>query len=289
MSDVTVIGLGPMGVALTQTLLASGRRVTVWNRTASHAAGVVDRGAALAPSAAAALRASPVVLVCVADYAAARAVLGGAADALAGKIFVQLSTGTPADARAEAAWAVAHGAEYLDGAIMATPDKMGRPDTTVFVDGPEAVFRRAEPVLRATAGGLAYVGPAVGAAATWDLATLSCLFAAMFGFVHGARIVESEGMAVGDFGAMVVQIAPVLGEMLGDVGRDIATETYANPYASMKTCAGTGTLLVRQAAEAGIDAAFPTFADGLFQAALGAGFADQRFASLIKVLRRRAA
>jgi 3-hydroxyisobutyrate dehydrogenase-like beta-hydroxyacid dehydrogenase len=270
MSDVTVIGLGPMGVALTHHLLASGRKVTVWNRTAARAAGVVERGAALALSAAAALRASPIGLVCVADYAAARAVLGDAAAALAGKVLVQLSTGTPADARTEAAWALAHGAEYL-------------------VAGPEAVYRRVEPALRATAGGLAYLGPAVGAAATWDLATLSCLFAAMFGLVHGARIVEAEGMAVGDFGAMITQIAPTLGEILGDVGRDIATETYANPYASMKTCAGTGTLLVRQAAEAGIDTTFPAFADGLFQSALGAGFADERFASLIKVLRRRTA
>jgi 3-hydroxyisobutyrate dehydrogenase-like beta-hydroxyacid dehydrogenase len=287
MSDVTVIGLGPMGQALTRALLASGRSVTVWNRTAARAAEIVAAGAALAPSAADALRASPLVLVCVADYAAARAVLADAAPALAGKLLVQLSTGTPADARAEEVWAVGHGAEYLDGAIMATPDQMARPDTALFVAGPEAAFRRAEPALRATAGGLAYLGPAVGAAATWDLATLSCLFAAMFGFVHGARIIEAEGMRVGDFGAMIAQIAPVLGEMLGDVGRDIATETYANPYASMKTCAGTGTLLVRQAREAGLDATFPTFADGLFQTALDAGFAHERFASLVKVLRGR--
>lgn len=286
-SDVTVIGLGPMGLALARHLLASGRRVTVWNRTAARAATAVERGAALAPSVDAALRASPIVFVCVANYAASHAVLDGAAAALRGRLFVQLSTGTPADARAEASWAQGHGADYLDGAIMATPDQMGRPDTTIFLAGSEAAFARAEPALRATAGGLAYVGPAIGHAATWDLATLSCLFAAMFGFVHGARICETEGLPVGDFTAMITRLAPVIGEMLGDVGRDIATSTYRDPYASVATCANTGTLLVRQAAEAGIDATFPGFADGMFGAAIAAGHADQRFAALVKVLRRR--
>jgi 3-hydroxyisobutyrate dehydrogenase-like beta-hydroxyacid dehydrogenase len=287
-SDVTVIGLGPMGLALTRHLLASGRRVTVWNRTAARAAAAVDRGATLAASADAALRASPIVFVCVANYAASHAALDGAAAALRGRLLVQLSTGTPADARAEASWAEGHGAAYLDGAIMATPDQMGRPDTTIFLSGSAAAFARAEPALRATAGGLAYMGPSVGHAATWDLATLSCLFAAMFGFVHGARICEAEGLPVGDFAAMITQLAPVMGEMLGQVGRDIATETYQQPDASVETCANTGRLLVRHADEASVDARFPTFADGLFRTAIAAGFADQRFASFIKVLREPA-
>ena len=33
MSDISVIGLGPMGTALAKTLQASGHQVTVWNRT----------------------------------------------------------------------------------------------------------------------------------------------------------------------------------------------------------------------------------------------------------------
>ncbi|MFJ9078152.1 NAD(P)-binding domain-containing protein [Streptomyces sp. NPDC102278] len=47
-SAVTVIGLGPMGQAITRTLLTAGHPVTVWNRTAGRAAGVVADGATLA-------------------------------------------------------------------------------------------------------------------------------------------------------------------------------------------------------------------------------------------------
>lgn len=42
---VTVIGLGPMGRAMTRTLLGHGHPVTVWNRTPSKADDLVAHGA----------------------------------------------------------------------------------------------------------------------------------------------------------------------------------------------------------------------------------------------------
>ncbi len=55
MSEVSVIGLGNMGSALARVLQENGRAVTVWNRSPEKAAPLVDMGAALAPSAAAAI------------------------------------------------------------------------------------------------------------------------------------------------------------------------------------------------------------------------------------------
>src|SRR5919109_1490697 len=121
MTDVTLIGLGQMGAALGEAILKAGQRVTVWNRTAVRANSLVQRGAQLAADARQAVMASPIVVVCVTDYAASRAILGGAADALAGKVLVQLSTGSPLDARGGDRWAREHGVDYLDGALLATP------------------------------------------------------------------------------------------------------------------------------------------------------------------------
>ena len=91
MSEVTVIGLGNMGSALARALLDApqGRAVTVWNRSPEKAAPLVDKGAILAPSAAEAMQASPVILVCVTNYAAANQILGEAATYLSGKRLVQ--------------------------------------------------------------------------------------------------------------------------------------------------------------------------------------------------------
>ena len=75
MSEVSVIGLGAMGSALARALLRDGHRVTVWNRTSAKAEPLVRDGALLAHGPAAAVSASPIVLVCVEDYKVTRSIL----------------------------------------------------------------------------------------------------------------------------------------------------------------------------------------------------------------------
>ena len=289
MSDVTVIGLGAMGAALTQSLLMAGHRVTVWNRSAERAKPLVERGAVQASDVQQAVAASPVIVICVLDYEASHSILEEAGGLLAGKVLVQLSTGSPLDARDGERWAKAHGADYLDGALLATPSQIGRPDTPIFLSGAESAYRKAEPVLKAMGGGLMYRGAKPGAAAAWDIAALSCMFGAMFGFFHGVRVCEAEGLSVEAFGDMMGQISPVIGEMIRSQGKAIAAEDYVNPESSMEICAGSGTLFLRQAHEAGIGSEFPTFADGLFRRAMAAGLGEEKLAAMIKVLRSRGA
>jgi 3-hydroxyisobutyrate dehydrogenase-like beta-hydroxyacid dehydrogenase len=287
MTDVSLIGLGPMGIALARAL-QTGHTLTVWNRTAERAMPILNQGTVLAPSALAAVQASPVVLVCVADYAASRKILAapGVADALRGKVLVQLSTGTPQDARDD--WAALSGVAYLDGALLATPSQIGRPDTPLFISGEERALASCRPLLEAIAGNILYMGEPIGNAAAWDLATLSCMFGAMSGFFHGARICESEGLKVNEFSRMIGAISPVLGEMISAEGEAIHAGRYGEPESSMATCAGSGRLFVKQAREAGLDASFPDFLMGLFDRALHAGFANERLAAMIKVLRQPA-
>jgi len=260
----------------------------VWNRTAERANPILNQGTVLAPSALAAVQASPVVLICVADYAASRSILAtpGVADALRGKVLVQLSTGTPQDARDD--WAALSGVAYLDGALLATPGQIGRPDTPLFISGEERALASCRPVLQAIAGNILYMGEPIGNAAAWDLATLSCMFGAMSGFFHGVRICESEGLKVNEFSQMIAAISPVLGEMIDAEGQAIHAGRYGEPESSIATCAGSGRLFVKQAREAKLDASFPDFLMGLFDRALGAGFANERLAAMIKVLRQPA-
>lgn len=100
-SDVTVIGLGEMGSALARALMRADRRVTVWNRSAAKAGPLTAEGAQFAETAAAAAAASPMTMMCVSDYQAARDILEtrGTAAALKGRTLVQLGNGTPKEAR----------------------------------------------------------------------------------------------------------------------------------------------------------------------------------------------
>jgi 3-hydroxyisobutyrate dehydrogenase-like beta-hydroxyacid dehydrogenase len=178
MSEVSVIGLGAMGYALANTLLDNGHGVTVWNRTSARAEPLVRKGAMQASDAVEAISASPISIICVTDYEATRRIFESekAASAVAGRLLIQLTTGTPQDARDGLSWAKQHGASYLDGAIIAVPSQIGRPDTTFFVSGSSATFAQGEPLLRVLAGGLQHMGEDVGAAAAWDLAVLSHYF-----------------------------------------------------------------------------------------------------------------
>ncbi|MFI5776647.1 NAD(P)-dependent oxidoreductase [Nocardia sp. NPDC051570] len=117
-SPISIIGLGPMGTALAETLLAHNHSVTVWNRTPGRADALVEKGARPAESSAVAIAASPISIVCLSDYDAVWQVLEPAGAAVSGRALVNLTSGTPNEARAVQDWVTARGAGYLDGAIM---------------------------------------------------------------------------------------------------------------------------------------------------------------------------
>ncbi|MPY91165.1 MAG: NAD(P)-dependent oxidoreductase [Luteitalea sp.] len=284
---VSVIGLGTMGTTLAQLLLGSGYRVTVWNRTRAKADALSGDRVVVAPSAAAAVAASDVAVVCVYDYKAANEILAtkDVESVLAGRVIVQLTTGSPQEARDSELWARRHRADYVDGAIQAAPSQMARPDTTILVSGAESAYRRSEAVLSVFGGNVKYLGEPVGAAATMDLATLSYVYGAALGFFHGARIAESEGFRVDHYGGLVAEISPSFGEFFRHEGAVIQSGDYRISESPLKISAEATERLAQAARESGLNAEFPVFASGLFKRALAAGYGDQELAALIKVLR----
>ncbi|MGW7417940.1 NAD(P)-dependent oxidoreductase [Streptomyces sp. NPDC054863] len=189
--SVTVLGLGLMGSALAEALLAAGHRVTVWNRTPAKAAPLVARGALQASSVREAIEASPLVISCVLDYDTQHALLEPAAGALHGRTLVSLTNGTPAQAVATEAWAHALGAAYLDGGIMAVPHQIATPEAFLFYSGAEDPFAQHRPVLEAL-GTPKYLGTDVGTASLYDLALLSGMDMMFAGFFHATAVATSH-------------------------------------------------------------------------------------------------
>ena len=145
MDKVAVIGLGQMGATLANLLLQAHMEVHVWNRSAAKAQPLARAGAVIAENAAQACDAADIVLMCVLDYTAANAVLSapGVKAALEGKLLLQLSTGSPQDARDMKDLAREIGAGFLDGAIQVAPEQMGQPDTTILISGDQHHYERA--------------------------------------------------------------------------------------------------------------------------------------------------
>ncbi len=282
-NKITLIGLGAMGAVLGELMVKNRIPLTVWNRSKEKAAPLIALGANYVPDVRIAVADSSVIILCVVNYQASQEILSGLD--LTGKTIIQLSSGTPADAREMQENILARGAAYLDGVILATPPQMGQPTTPIFFSGDEQVFRQQEGTLKVLAGHLAYMGPAVGAAAAWDLAILSTMFGMQFGFLHGARIMEAEGISVGALGNTIGMLSPVLTEMIQEVGQDIEESRFSQPLSSLEICAYCFELMERHAAEGGIRAPFPAFALEQLNLGRAAGLGKERLAAMIKIMR----
>ncbi len=154
MSDITVIGLGLMGAALARAIQRAGHDLTVWNRSPAKMRPFIDDGVAGAPDVVSAITASPVILICIDNYAVTDTMLQseGILPLLSGRTVVQLSTGTPKEARAASEWMVARDGAYLDGAILAGPKSIGTDGAQILLSGGEAAYRQAGKLLARAVG-----------------------------------------------------------------------------------------------------------------------------------------
>jgi len=283
MSEVTVIGLGNMGSALARALLENGRTVTVWNRSPEKVTPLVEKGVALAPNAEAAISASPIIIVCVTNYAASNHILGEAATDLSGKLLAQFTTGTPQDARVNESWAHQHGAEYLDCAIAGGPESIGTPDAHILVSGSETAFQKAEPTLRLLANHLDYKGEPIGLASAWDMAMLMRFYGMFLSLFHSVQICQAEGIPLEQFIALLGEQGKGYEKWLCE---NIHSGKYQETSAPLELWAGAIQNISRHAQECGIHAEFPMLAANLFQQAVAAGYGREEVSAVFKVLQK---
>lgn len=217
--SIAVVGTGRMGSALARALLAKGHRTTVWNRTKDKAEPLALLGATVAPSVLEAVTSAEIIMVNVSDYAATAEILhdDAVASAIRGKLIVELTSGTPHGAREVAEWCAAHGASYLDGAIMATPDFIGTDAGTILVSGQSQAFRENEAVFRALGGNVQHVGQGPGRANALDSALLALMWGALFGALHAIAVSQAEDIDLGELGRQWTATAPVVEGLVADL------------------------------------------------------------------------
>ncbi|MER8425969.1 NAD(P)-binding domain-containing protein [Mesorhizobium sp. M1403] len=289
-SNVCVLGAGRMGSSIIRTLLDRGYPTLVWNRTAAKCSPLTALGAKVAPSVADGFRAADVVIINVLDYAASDALLkqDGVASVLAGKAVVQLTSGSPRLAREEARWVEAHGAGYLDGAIMATPDFIGKPETALLYSGSRSVYETHKPLLLALGGGTSYVGEIPGQASALDIALLTQMWGGLFGALQGMAVAEVEGLSLEMFRSHLSAFKPVVDAALFDLVDRTNARRFAGDDATLASLGAHYSAfqhLLEVCDERGLDAAMPRAMDTIFRQALSLGRMEDDFASLAPLFR----
>ncbi|MFK4090413.1 NAD(P)-dependent oxidoreductase [Kribbella sp. NPDC020789] len=278
-TPVTVLGLGTMGTALARAFLAAGHPTTVWNRTPGRSPELT--GAVRAATAAEAVAASPLVVACLLVDSTVRDTLQGVD--LTGKVVVNLTNGTPDQARAlEMAL---QGASYLDGGIMAVPAMIGGPHAFLLYSGDPQAFEQHQPAL-AVLGRPVYVGADAGLAALYDIALLSAMYGMFGGAQHALALMRSAKIPTAEFTEQL--LLPWLTAMLGSVPRmaadldDPPEPGTAGSNLAMQAAAYHN--LIDTAVGQGVDPMLLKPMGELLQKAVASGHGDEDLAALIRLL-----
>jgi 3-hydroxyisobutyrate dehydrogenase-like beta-hydroxyacid dehydrogenase len=282
---ILVIGLGRMGFALAATLLKNNYEVSVWNRTVSKAAPLVEAGASQVSSVAEGINVSEVIVVCVGNYDDTKLLLEDCGD-LTGKTLMQLTTASGPETREMETWAIQNGALYLDGAIMGFPSEVGTETGFLLVAGSEAAWRACESIVMCLGGASRFLGENVAAPTVLDAALLISEMSTIMGMIQGAHIVEKEGLDVGEYVEIVAGL--VAADDGGDLrrqGNAIVRNDFSDTEAALGTWSAGLSNLVGDLAKRGLNVEFAQAISGLLERALRAGYAEEEVAAVIKVMR----
>ncbi len=170
---IGIVGTGKMGSAMARRLLGLGHQVYVWNRTAARAQPLLDLGAIPSFTLCDTVASSDLVITMVTDEKALEEVYFGTkgllSQAVSGKLFVDMSTVSPAMAKAVGARVLDAQASYLECPVGGSVGPASEGKLLGFVGGPSSDLERARPILEQLCRRVEHVG-VLGSGATMKLA-----------------------------------------------------------------------------------------------------------------------
>ncbi|MEU5170020.1 MULTISPECIES: NAD(P)-dependent oxidoreductase [Streptomyces] len=284
--SVTVIGLGNLGRALARTFLDNGHPTTVWNRSAAKADPLVADGARRAATVTEAVAAGELVIVCVLDYDAVRQLLDPAAEALRGRVLVNLTSGTPGPARELAARVAGLGAAYLDGAVYAVPQTIGTREAFVLYSGAADAFEAHRQEL-GILGDAVFVGTDAGSTSLHDVALLSGMYGMFAGFFQALAIGDSAGIRPTELTTLLVRWLHEAAAALPGFAQEIETGDYTTETSNLEINAvGLANILIATRAQ-GVPVDLLTPLQELFAEQIAQGHGRAGMSRTIESLRHR--
>lgn len=279
------IGLGIMGKPMAGHLIQAGYPVTVWNRTPSKTADLVQAGARQGTSPKDVAAQSDITVIMVADTPDVRQVVLGADGVIEGArrggVVVDMSTISPVATREIAEALAARGIEMLDAPVSG--GEKGAIDATlsIMVGGKPEIFERVLPAFQRMGKNIVHIG-AHGAGQVTKACNQLVLSLTILGVAEAIHLARKAG----------VDPAKVRSALLGGFAQSRVLELHGQRMLDGNYAPGFRTRLYHKdmgiVTETGRALGMPLLGAGLaaqlYQIAMNKGLGEMDYSVLAKVI-----
>ena len=286
--QVSVIGLGNMGSALAERLLATGYKVTIWNRTESKADLLAEAGASVAKTPVEAMSMSETIIICVLGIDAVQSILSfeNAAKELKGKTVIQLTTLEPDQSRGQDEWMRQHNVHYLDGGILGFPADVRKGSARIAYSGSKPVFENKRSILESFGPNSIFVGEQAGMAPLAALLVYARYYGLTFISMHTAAMAAAAGIPA----SKLLELTGgdekwmFMGKTMDNYVAMTEKGDYSTSEAALELDASVHNYFIRLSKDLGVDPALHEMIDSVLTAAIKQGRGDQAIAAIFEVL-----
>jgi 3-hydroxyisobutyrate dehydrogenase-like beta-hydroxyacid dehydrogenase len=197
MANIGYVGLGVMGSQMTKILLEKGHTVTGYNRTRSKVEWLIDKGMKWADSPRAVAQTADITLSMVTNSDAVSQIANGPNGIIeglrSGKIWIDMSTASPALSRTLAAKVREKGADMVDAPVSGSVITVQQGKLSVMVGGRPETFERVKPLLLDLGPKVTHVGEN-GLALVMKIAINLNLPVQIMAFTEAVLLAEKSGI-----------------------------------------------------------------------------------------------
>jgi len=288
MTKIAFVGLGIMGAGMAHNLLKAGYSLTVWNRTVAKAQPLVEVGATLADTPAAAATGADMIITIVGDDNSSRDVWLGPDGVLAGQpnpnaIAVESTTISLAWAQELHRAITKAGLRFIDSPVTGGRNGAEGGTLTLLVGADEAVLAEARPVLDAYSQKIIHFGPP-GAGTAYKL------IANLMGAVHAVAL--GEGILMAEKAGLNMErviegltSGAVAGPLINAFAQTMVDNDHDFVHFSARWMHKDATYAVKMAHELGQAIPMSAVATQIYQMALSQGLGEKNVSVVIEALR----
>jgi len=229
-TTVAVLGLGLLGKGFAENLLTKGNTVRVWNRTASRAQSLGEKGAYVASSPADAVKGASRVHLVLAEDSAVDSVIEALLPSLTKDAFiVDHSTNLPAGVAKRFAKLRAAGVRYVHAPVFMGPSNSRDGTGMMLLSGPAEDEKALRPLLEKMTGKVLYLGAEPDKAAKIKITGNGMLVMLTAAMGDLFRMGQASGVSTDEILALFDQFSPTaagmgrraLGASSGPVGFEL--------------------------------------------------------------------